>query len=218
MIRRRMLVIGSGSAATVTPWYLSGGIAAANCIGAYLAKGAASLAVSYVNLAKPGTYDLTAIAAPTWAAETGWTGDASKGLQTGITPASDQTWSMIVRYSDVSNNGTAAGCQTGDGQFRIIPDVNGTSGAIYNGKGAVYPAKLLTGIMAVAGNKGYRDGVAVSGTCTAWTGAATTIGILCNYVGRIDTGLAGSIQAAAIYNVVLSQDQITALVTAMNTL
>jgi len=46
-------------ASGVEPWWLSGGIAAANCVAAYQPKGAASLEASYVNLANPGTYNLT---------------------------------------------------------------------------------------------------------------------------------------------------------------
>ena len=41
-------------AAAAVPWYLSGGIAAANCIAAFTPKGAASLAASYDNNAAPG--------------------------------------------------------------------------------------------------------------------------------------------------------------------
>ncbi len=68
----------AGAAAPATPWYLSGGVDASACAAAWLAKGAASLAASYDNLAAPangaadGTGDLAG-ATPTWDASIGWT-------------------------------------------------------------------------------------------------------------------------------------------------
>jgi hypothetical protein len=85
--------------AALVPWYLAGGIPAANCVAAYAAIGAGSQALSYVNLANPGTYDLTApVAAPTWDAGTGWKfNGTTQYLATGITPAAG--WSWMVRYT-----------------------------------------------------------------------------------------------------------------------
>jgi len=61
-------------------WYLSGGISGSVCIGAWQAKGAASRAASYNNLANPGTStDITQWQSPafpdlpTWDAAIGWT-------------------------------------------------------------------------------------------------------------------------------------------------
>lgn len=71
------------AAAAAASWWLAGGIDPANCIAAYRAKGAASLAASYDNLAAPGngladgTYDLTLGVAPTFDAATGWTFNGS---------------------------------------------------------------------------------------------------------------------------------------------
>ena len=49
----------AGGAAVATPWYLAGGVSAANCVAAYLAKGAASYAASKANLTGDTDYDLT---------------------------------------------------------------------------------------------------------------------------------------------------------------
>jgi hypothetical protein len=52
-------IIFSGKGATVTPWYLSTGIAAADIAAIYQPIGAASYAASKVNLAHPGTFQST---------------------------------------------------------------------------------------------------------------------------------------------------------------
>ena len=60
-------------AEAVADWWLSGGIAAANCIVAYQPKGAADYATSKVNLANPGTLNLTdPTNYPAWSASNGW--------------------------------------------------------------------------------------------------------------------------------------------------
>jgi len=56
-------------------WWLAGGIDPDDCIAAYQPKGAASYAASKVNLANPGTYDLTNGNDPSWSADNGWTFD-----------------------------------------------------------------------------------------------------------------------------------------------
>jgi hypothetical protein len=79
-------------------WWLSGGIAAANCIAAYQAKGAADYAASLVNLANPGTYNCTAPAGnPAFDTSVGLTFGSNKYLATGITPGAG--WSFIVDFT-----------------------------------------------------------------------------------------------------------------------
>jgi hypothetical protein len=74
------------AAAAAVPWWLAGGVAAANAIAVYQPKGAADLAASYVNLANPGTYDAAPGTAPTFDAATGWTFNGStQYLTTGVT-------------------------------------------------------------------------------------------------------------------------------------
>ena len=112
---RRALLSG-GQAAAVVPWYLSGGILAANCIAAYQPKGAASLAASYVNLANPGTYDAAPVVAPTWDAVNGWVGDGTQYLNTGVVPAAN--YSMFVRFSGAPQNVYKALCGSYGGAGR----------------------------------------------------------------------------------------------------
>ena len=61
-------------ASGVEPWWLSGGIAAANCVAAYQPKGALNFESSKINLADPGVYDLiNGVAYPSWETGSGWT-------------------------------------------------------------------------------------------------------------------------------------------------
>ena len=99
----RIIILGSGlqvvsKASDVAPWYLAGGISAANCLAAYQPKGAASLAASYSNLANPGTYNAAPGVAPTFDASTGWTFNGSTqmaNLEQGI----DVSITRFVDYS-----------------------------------------------------------------------------------------------------------------------
>lgn len=63
---------GGGAVAAAVPWYLSGGVTSANCLAAYLAKTAADLAASYVNLANVGTYTLGGYNPSSFDTLTGW--------------------------------------------------------------------------------------------------------------------------------------------------
>ena len=87
------------AAAAVPGWWLAGGIAAANCIGAYRAKGAASQAASYVNLATPGTYDLTTVAAPSWDASAGWQYTDSANILTSSGYTVRNTWTIMCAWT-----------------------------------------------------------------------------------------------------------------------
>lgn len=64
---KRGLRIGCGP-----QWWDEGGISDTVCLAAWQPKNAASLAASYTNLKKPGTYDLTGTTPPTWNASQGW--------------------------------------------------------------------------------------------------------------------------------------------------
>jgi hypothetical protein len=114
-----------GDAGEASAWYLAGGVDPANCIAAYQAKGAASYAASKVNLANPGTWDLSEIIAPTWNALTGWTFDgATTLLDTGL------TLTQIPQLTS-SFTGKYANVPTSDGTKSVIggqyADLEGTT-------------------------------------------------------------------------------------------
>ena len=83
-------------------WWLAGGIDPDDCVAAYQPKGAASYAASKVNLANPGTYDLTNGNDPSWSASTGWTFDGVDDhlYETTYEPT-DTSFTIIVRLNNM---------------------------------------------------------------------------------------------------------------------
>lgn len=153
-------------------WWLAGGINAADCLAAFAAKGAASQAASYTNLANPGTHDLTVpSAAPTWNAATGWTFNGSTQYlrTTGVPPFNGQARSMVARYANHTNQaGRVAilGTTGTDGtyaRFVLCPWFDGNACTYFNGSfaGRRTAAPAMTGgVLGVAGRNAYRNGVA----------------------------------------------------------
>ncbi len=206
------------SKVAVIPWYLSGGISAANCIAAYAPKGAASLAASYSNLANPGTYNAAPGVAPTFNTATGWTfNGSSQYLTTGV--AANTIQSMIVRFTN-GDYGTYAGvigAYTSDSNAIMIMQWHAAGGVVYyNGgsSGVLKAPKLAAGILAVAGAKCYRNGV--EDATISGTGSRPSSAILIGQSAGSYFG--GKIQAAAIYNTTITAAQVLAVTNAMNAL
>ena len=210
---------GPGLAAAAGNWWEAGG--ATGAVAVYQPKGAASLAASYTNLANPGTYDAAPGVAPTWDATNGWTFNGStQWLNTGVTPVNNQTWSMIVRFSGVAATGfqVLAGMRVTDAAVFGFQWRNTNYSVYYqSGAGLEIIGAVSSGIVAVAGTTGYKDGIAQSGSIGAGTGAAfnATIGIgAANSAIGAQRFLASNIQALAIYNNNVAA-YMSALVTAM---
>lgn len=210
-------------AAAAVPWWLAGG--ATGCVAAYQAKGSASLAASYVNLANPGTYDAAPGVAPTWSAATGWTfNGTTQYLTTGIIPAA-VTWSFLARYSDaVMTNGRTYGIA---GSYHISGDAHRF--VLYAGSGdnpnrtavgndGYFSMSTLetAGVLGFAGSTGYFNGLTV-GTITP----NITRSIKGIYVGAMNTNgtaggfFKGSFQALAVWNETLTAQQVAAVSAAM---
>lgn len=197
-------------------WWLSGGIVPSACVAAYQSIGAANLAVSYTNLANPGTNDLTLGVAPAWDTINGWTfNGVNQYLNTGITAAT-LSWSMFVRFSNfntISFSTTLIGQSLSTRLFFIAA----SNALVYyaNGKLLSVSPSLTSGVLGFAGSTAYRNGV---NDGTIPTGLIVAFPI---YIGaENDGGGPGSyanagIQAAAIYNVTITPSQVTALVAAM---
>jgi len=205
-----------------TPWWLAGGISAGNVVAVYQPKGAASLAASYVNLANPGTYDAAPGVAPTFDTATGWTFNGStQYLTTGIVPVNNQTWTIMVRFSDAPAAGTfqsIAGLGWAGGQGFMLAITTATSRRSYY-SGSLVHVGILTqnGVMAIAGNQGYYNGVANGATISAaaFTNTfALVIGAL-NQANSIVSFFNGKIQAAFVASSTLTAGQVAALSTAM---
>lgn len=217
-----------GGVVAAVPWWLSGGVAAANCLAAYTPKGAASLAASYDNNAAPGngladgTYDAALGVAPTFAAATGWTATGTEYLNTGIV-VTTPNWTMISRFSDFACPPGVLMQLAGAGHtyiFRMSPDYGGTTWnrkAFRNGAGDWAPSgRVTSGVLAMAGGTGYYNGASL-GTFT--TGAGSTVYpvymLAYDQSGSAAHFMIGKMQALAIYNTTLTPTQVAAVSTAM---
>lgn len=199
-------------------WWLAGGVSSVNCIGAYQPIGASSLANSKINVNNPGTHDAVAGVDPSWTSANGWAGDStSKYLLTGIVPAPH--WSAIVFVRNATA-GTALG-QAGAGGFaylQLLPHyVTGPESVFGNGSNTV-SAPMTTGAQLVAGQQGYIDALPADGVIGDWTDSdQVQIALLARNVnGAIGLFFGGNLVLAAVYNIVLSQNQINAIITAAN--
>lgn len=191
-------------------WYTAAS-SGATCVAAYDAIGAASLADSYVNEANPGTNNAAPGTAPTWAYGTGWTFTGTQILTTGVTPANDQSWSMIVRLSGASAALLViVGSSVTAGQrFELVS--SGTGARWANG-GFKPGVAVQAGVMCVAGSNGYLDGVGAVSGITAWTGAAAAISI----GGRnAAPQYIGNIAALAIYSGTIDATDVATITAAM---
>lgn len=216
----------TGWSTSGTPWWLAGGVSASNAVAAYQPIGAADLSGSLINLANAGTYNAAPGVAPTFDASTGWTFNGStQYLTTGILPDYAQTWSAIVRFSDSqtsSANTVLFGVSGGVfSYFLIRPNLNNHVSYVYSAYDINEPyAKspgMTSGVLAMAGTKGYRNGVddnismgpnASFGANRVSIGAMNSSSLFYN----------GKMQALAFYIIIITAPQVLAITNAMNAL
>jgi len=228
----RVLAGGGGiapvlaAANVVTPWWLAGGVAAANCVAAYQPKGAASYAASKINLANPGTYDATEGVAPSWDVATGWAFNGSTMyLETGIVPSASD-WSFIVQFANsvaVSGWDCCMGCSSTDGvtcHCMIYPRYSTTARGYANGSlvKTVAAGVMTAGNMGFAAQTAYLNGVAEAGAISGWTLGAVAVDVYFGMLHRNATRTdkyKGDIIAAAIYNATLTPAQVAAIAARM---
>lgn len=209
-------VLGRGAGAS--NWWEAGG--ATGIVAAYQPKGAASLAASYVNLANPGTYDAAPGVAPAWDAASGWKRIASSGtLDSGVTPTSS-AWTMIMRFSNYAyTNGAYRYIGLSGKNFAFSMEEAANQWGFYNHGGLLKSGQLSSGVLAIAGQTGYRDGVAQGTIPSAWTGSVTgSIYLLSCYGLPSNAPTQIYVQAFAIYSATLSAAQVAAVTAAMNLL
>jgi hypothetical protein len=204
------------AAAAAVPWWLSGGVAAANAVAVYQPIRSASLAVSYVNLANPGTYDAAPGTAPSFNAATGWTFNGGQWLTTNLElPEAEQNWSMIVRFSDVTNGGSLAGVRNSSTlNFQIIPNT-GSGVGFWHWTQSVSGANATSGVLAIAGASGYRNGIAETSMTTPAYFPGRKIAIGATGSLTVVSPIAAKIQGFSIYNTTLTSTQVAAISAAM---
>ena len=198
-------------------WYLSDGISSADCITAFQPIGAASATAALVNLNNPGTHNATVSVAPGWTTS-GWSFNGSNQyVDTSVVPAANMT--VIVRCDAFSGTATLVGHYLAAAARLEISGDGGSS--YYCNAGSVQVGPLtVTGVYAVSGTQGYRNGAADgAATGTAFSGTATQT-LLIGARRREDTSGIDSygdqtIQAVAIYSRILSAAEVQAVSTAM---
>lgn len=190
------------------------------CIwGAWQAKGAASLAASYNDLSGNGNNVAPGVV-PGWNAVQGWIFAGAQWLDTSFVPQNDQTQSILVQFANaIAATGIVVGMRNAGGsRFEIIPYFAGVPSVNYgNGAGANVVPPLQTGNLGIAGNRGYRNGVAEGAALGAWIGAPTFsvyIGAR-NNNGVVAFPITSDVYAVAIYDCTLTAPQVAAVAAAM---
>jgi len=223
----RILTIGNPGLSVISPrggaaipWYLSGGVDAANCVAAYQPIGAADYAASKVNLANSGTYDAAAGNDPDWDDTNGWKFN-------GIDNYLDCTYlysavsgaCVIVRFTDAGyvgiQTGTIIGAVNGADLFVGANTQYGVRACFFGSYVNILPS-MTSGVIALTDGKFYRDGsyshdVAAGGTLSS--SRSLKIGAGWFSFGWHYTPV--YVQAAAAYDSNLTADQVAAITTAM---
>lgn len=213
------LIASTFLAATTTTakWYLAGSVSAANCLAAYEAKGAASLAASYVNKINAGTNNLVLSGdAPGWDSTNGWDfpGDsATTYLKTSIVPV--EGYSFLVRFAGGT---TADEYVCGAYSTRGLGLLNKSAGntvQYWSGTYAFRSPGVASGTLGISGNQPYRNGEVDGDVLAAWGGTITEGFDIGKLGGFATNRFGGTIQAVAIYKATLSTAQMLAITTAM---
>ena len=227
--RRAMLALGmlGGKAAPVVPWYLAGDILPENCIAAYQAIGAADISASMVNLANPGTYDLTVPTGspPTFNTATGWasTQASPKYWDTGITPVYNTT-SYIARFANgVNNENWLLGICKNDFSkyFRCAPSRTTADqwgleiGSLLVGTGEVSTGTIGYGTNCFINGVKVANGARVS---VSFTQSLWLMGVHREGTSAAHRDFEGNLLACAFYNIQLSDSIMSALHNAITTL
>jgi hypothetical protein len=206
-----------------TPWYLAGGVYAANCVAAYQAKGAADYATSKVNLANPGTHDLTDGVAPAFSDATGWTFDGVTNYLTGDYGGEKTGGSFIIDYTHgiYTNSSEYLFAAQGASHDRIIFMDNSTGYIVINNfnLGNMFD-QLLTpagGIICASGINYYLNATNVfvdESNTPAPEFPSLYIGC---HMGAVIVELFCSavVRSIAMYDIALSEAQVTSITSAM---
>lgn len=222
------IIVPRGGAAI--PWWLSGGISAADVAGVWQFKGAASLDASYLRLDGDQGYadiDPTVVGgiAPTWDVTNGAIFNGSNQyLNTGILINADRTSSVLVRFSNVSGGGGRwiLGYSVPVSEFfgiQPIDDQTPSHVAYYHGTTAGdhrFGTGLASGVLAICAGTAYRNG-AVDGTI----GGSLTAPKISIYLGAIHIGASALahrscyMQAVAFYKATINGPQAAAVSAAM---
>lgn len=152
-------------------WDDFGNVPPGCCVAAYQAKGAASLAASYIDLSGTGNNCGPGVA-PAWAAGIGWSfNGVNQFLVTGVIPGA--TYSFIIQYANAVGFGVICGSlDAGNTRFYVIPVWVPWVGWRWGGAFLQTVPQLPTGNLAETPQNGFRNGV-VDPVLGGWAGVST---------------------------------------------
>lgn len=204
-------------------WWLPCGCLPADCDVAYSPKGAASYANSLINLNNPGVNDANGSGhVPDWDTTNGWKFDGgTQYIDTGI----DDTIlpdgrTMIVKFSNyvvgVGDFSTICGSTGETGYFYIMSHDDCDVWGYGHSSLAVTRAYTQSGTRAIAGHRGYLDGNVDESLVSSNWNYSSSVKV---FIGCQDAYGVGAtefsevyVQAFALYNKVLSQEQIQEII------
>lgn len=227
----------SQAIAAADGWWLSGGIAAANCVAAYQAKGMASYAASLADLTGNG-YDIDGGTAPDWNVASGWLFNGSTHcLNISDFPINNGNFTVAI-FAKPNITTTVSSGFIYANSLRANNTVGlgwGFKAEQYNNTGKVgltFPAVAdytstivtpTTDMVFICTKAGTAVNIYAGGSSSAITTGA--MGTIVNTGLRIGGGInpswglydpfKGYVYAVSMYNAVLSAPQIAALSTAM---
>jgi hypothetical protein len=216
------------AAPTITPWYLSGSVASANCLAAYRALRAYDFATSKINLVNPGTYNLSnGTAYPTWAYTSGWTfaSASSQYLTVASALVTANPLTMICGFTAAQINATcalASICDTvGNSQLALLAFLSAniyassdTANAITSTSYAASTHYVAAGVFTSTSSRAaFLNGAGKGTDATVITPASLdTTFIGCRSWGASNSLFHnGTITACAFYNAALSDAQVLAI-------
>ena len=195
--------------------------------GAYRAVNVSSFADSLVDLSGNG-HDLGdpgGANTPDWSGPAGWqfTTANSQYLTTDFVAENDQSQTVAVRFSNaIQVAHYLCGASSAGGIFGVAPSTDPVQDfvAYLNGQQSLAAGHMAAGNLAIAGDQGYRDGVADGAAIGSWTGASTEA----LWIGGLNDGgggsafLTGYIQALVIFDCVVPPDNLFDIVEWMSEL
>lgn len=189
------------------------------CIAAWEGEGAADYPTSLIDLTGNGWNLIENPIAPNWDPVNGWSGFFALNtcFDTALVPSALQTWSMFVKFTGAVFIGTSlCGVINGAGNdiFRLGSQVGGTRVRYDNGNRQRVAPQMAAGTLAVAGDQGYRNGVADGPLIGAWGNPSVNTVFVGAYnnAGLGPAGIFdGAIQKCSLYDCVLNAAEVAAV-------
>lgn len=163
------------------------------------------------DLRRAGVYAAKLGVAPTWRSSTGWTfNGTTQYLTTGIVPAGNQTWSVLVCFADVTaNTAVQALCGYWDmsnsaNRFTVSPNFTGNVRLYFYSQYKSVAARVLSGVQGMAGRQPVLNGIVDGPEVAAGSGTLSEIYVGANRKGAVAGDfLAGAIRCFVITSITL---------------